>query len=108
MQITFRLGFDRRHFRWWWQRRTRGFDDRELWSLDATIARFILPRLRSFAASTSIGGNLEDEPWHDILDKMIVGLEHHADVDNTAALVCPPEVDEGMELFGEYFGHLWY
>ena len=39
----------RRTLRWWWRRRIRGFDDRELWSLDYTICKFVLPRLREFA-----------------------------------------------------------
>ena len=32
---------------YWWQRRTRGFDDSELWSLDYTIMRFAIPRLHA-------------------------------------------------------------
>lgn len=47
--------FDRRHFRWWWQRRTRGFDDRELWSLDYTILEFIRPRIKAFAKAKKTG-----------------------------------------------------
>lgn len=34
-----------KHFK---QRWTRGFDDSELWSLDWTIAKFVLPRLKAF------------------------------------------------------------
>jgi len=30
------------------QRKERGFDDSELWSLDCTIANFIIPRLEKF------------------------------------------------------------
>lgn len=37
-----------RRLRWFIQRRRRGFDDRELWGLDFTIAKFILPRLKAF------------------------------------------------------------
>jgi hypothetical protein len=37
-----------RAVRFWFQRRTRGFDDSELWSLDHTILAFALPRLRRF------------------------------------------------------------
>lgn len=38
----------RRHLRWWWQRRTRGFDDRTLWNLDTELYRWFAPRLRAF------------------------------------------------------------
>lgn len=34
--------------KWWWQRRIQGFDDRELWSLDITLANYIVPRLQAF------------------------------------------------------------
>lgn len=37
----------RRQLTFWWQRRTRGFDDSDLWSLDQTILRFTLPRLKA-------------------------------------------------------------
>lgn len=37
----------RRAITFWWQRRTRGFDDSDLWSLDYTILRFTLPRLKA-------------------------------------------------------------
>lgn len=34
------------------QRKLRGFDDTELWDLDLTIAKFILPRLKRFIECT--------------------------------------------------------
>lgn len=44
-----RLEPNSQHLRWWWQRRWRGWDDRDLFSLDYTILEFALPRLREFA-----------------------------------------------------------
>lgn len=41
-----------RAIRFWFQRRTRGWDDSDLWSLDAATARFMLPRLRRFRQTT--------------------------------------------------------
>lgn len=38
----------KRHLRWWWQRRTRGFDERTLWNLDFELYRWLAPRLRAF------------------------------------------------------------
>jgi hypothetical protein len=35
-------------FKWFFQRRIRGFDDRELWSLEDTFYNWLLPRLESF------------------------------------------------------------
>ena len=40
--------FRGRRLKWFIQRRRRGFDDRELWSLDHTIARYVYPRLKAF------------------------------------------------------------
>lgn len=37
-----------RSLKYWWQRRTRGFDDREMWDLFSHLARHILPRLKEF------------------------------------------------------------
>lgn len=30
----------------WWQRQTQGFDESDVWSLDYTICRFAIPRLK--------------------------------------------------------------
>ena len=38
----------RRHLKWFIQRRIKGFDERELWNLDITVAEFILPRFIEF------------------------------------------------------------
>jgi hypothetical protein len=43
--MVLRILPDVRAAQWALQRRTRGFDDRELWSLDITLARWLLPRL---------------------------------------------------------------
>jgi hypothetical protein len=34
--------------KWWFQRRTRGFDDSDMWGLDYSLAKLILPRLQVF------------------------------------------------------------
>lgn len=38
----------RRSLKHWWQRRTRGWDDTELWSIDYSLARWMVPRLAAF------------------------------------------------------------
>jgi len=73
----------RRRLRWFWQRRTRGFDDLELWNLHYSFTDFILPRLKAFRELGLMGcpvlegyefnGNhdgMHDE-WKEILDKMV-------------------------------------
>ena len=46
--------FRGRRLRWFIQRRKRGFDDRELWGLDHTIAKFIYPRIKAFRETQRI------------------------------------------------------
>lgn len=37
-----------RHIKWFYQRRTRGFDNRELWDLGNTMAEWLYPRIKAF------------------------------------------------------------
>lgn len=77
-----------KHF---WQRRVRGFDDADLWSLDIPVAEFVLPRLKAFRAMERHGvpmAFLSDKVDHidkemargeakfnDAIDKMIYAFE---------------------------------
>jgi len=60
----------KRRLKWFWQKRTRGFDDRELWSLEYTIAKYILPRLIAFKEFERMGipGTFFDEKDIDCRD----------------------------------------
>lgn len=60
------------------QRIERGFDDTELWSLDRTIAKYVLPRLIEFKKVTNgYPPDFENfEEWIDIIDKMIYSFDH--------------------------------
>jgi hypothetical protein len=95
------------------QRLERGFDDSELWNLDRTIAKFILPRLNAFASKT-IGTppTLTTEEWKSILQKMINAFEIIADDDryfNYAPSTTDDNIiEEGLDLFNKWFCHLWY
>lgn len=71
-----------------YQRVTRGFSDRVLWSLDDTITRFILPRLIAFKNQGLHGypagyGQDEETPlnsvedWQVVIDKMILAFDYH-------------------------------
>ena len=85
------------------QRLERGFDDSELWNLDTTILKFILPRLKAFKEAT-IGcprafNNLEE--WVNCIDKMIKSIEQILNDDHNADY-------EGFELFKKHFFELWW
>ena len=85
------------------QRLERGFDDTELWNLDMTILKFILPRLKLFKEKT---GNYPPElksaeEWDACIDKMIKSIE--------SILTDSFDADfEGFELFKKYFLDLWW
>lgn len=54
------------------QRKERGFDDSELWSLDITIAKFILPRLERYQEiKCAYPGSMTEEEWTNIVQMMI-------------------------------------
>jgi hypothetical protein len=101
---------DPRHKIWSQERKERGFDSTELWNLDSTISRFILPRLKEFRRKI-IGtpSLLSEEEWEKILDEMIIAFEliireepsydwNEKETD---------QVNKGLDLFREYFFHLW-
>jgi len=96
------------------QRIERGFDNSEMWSLDVTISKFILPRLKEYRDTVKNIGVHPDclknnKEWIKLLDKMIRGFEvklnssRDLDVDEEIKII-----DEGLDIFTKYFGALWY
>jgi hypothetical protein len=92
------------------QRLERGFDDSETWNLDATISRFIYPRLLAFIEDTKRlqchPSNIEFDAWIDILQKMANGFEllsqdtERTDDDEKV-------IDLALDYFRDYFHCLW-
>lgn len=100
---------DKREGKYMNQRKTRGFDDSELWSLDCTICKFIAPRLKAFIEKYTefCPSMFMDDPseWVDILNKMLYAFEHydvHYKLEDDA-----DKIDEGLDLFRKYFNSLW-
>lgn len=105
-------------WRWWWQRRIRGWDDREIWDLHIEIARFALPRLEWYRATvTGYPGEFSEEcgsgggmdAWLAILDKMILAFTLLvAEYDGEIGFIESEDaINEGVALFGKYFRTLW-
>lgn len=82
------------------QRIERGFDDSELWNLDFTIAKFILPRLKAFKES---GHGIELE----IIDKIILAFDIKVNGNFHMTDEEYEKWNEGIKLFSEYFNGLW-
>ena len=93
------------------QRQLRGFDDSETWSLTDTICHFILPRLQRFKEiKTNTPGQLTEQEWNAILDKMIVAFQLTCK-DKGSRIWDEEEskqIDEGLDLFREWFMGLWW
>lgn len=100
----------RRKLRFFIQRRIRGWDDSETWSLDSSLARIILPRLKRFRELTiAHPSNHSEDEWNEILDKIIAAFEFAASEGRWQA--SPEEYDkhhEGIKLFAQYYWALWW
>jgi hypothetical protein len=121
--------FRGRWLKFWWQRRTRGWDDSVTWNLDTTIARFALPRLRRFRElphgywhpvapemEADLTGFTPEEESRGIadtervLDEIEWFLSVHASEEGTWQLETPEQRERyaaACILFGKNFGHLW-
>jgi hypothetical protein len=93
------------------QRIKRGFDNSETWSLDSTIARFIVPRIQVFREVTcGVPAHLENaSQWDDILAAIQKSFE--MTIDDCALVWTRKEEREyrkGMRLFSKYFTWLWW
>lgn len=101
---------DDRQKEWYNQRKENGFDDTETWSLKTTIAKFVLPRLKWFKERHFDNPwDITFEKWDEILDTMIFSFEYYAkDEWEPISDEDFKKVEEGMKLFGEYYGDLWW
>lgn len=119
--------------KWFFQKLFRGFSDDELWNLDNTIAKWILPRLKRFKKD-SIAFPAElgiPDKWDEILDKMIWSFDYIVNQDKYEDEIMEKYKDneldeeghyrwikdanelskkcqEGLDLFGTYFRSLWW
>lgn len=92
--------------KWELQRYERGFDDSEIWNLDTTIIRFLVPRLKVFREihGKSAPPDMTVEKWDKILDEMIEWFESYI----YSSELDPENYYKGLELFKKYFEYLWF
>lgn len=91
------------------QKEERGWSDDETWSLDNTLALYILPRLKRFKElHCGHPESLTSEKWNEYLDKMIASFSLYDTNDDSVPLMITEEQHEGFKLFGEYFFDLWW
>jgi len=118
---AFKLSTYSRPVRFFFQRRRRGFDESELWSLDYTFARLMRPRLRAFidefggrSVPSFLGENIaieeRSEEWLEILRKIHRALELMESCESAYYTLSEQEheeVSEGLKLFSEHIRDIW-
>lgn len=99
----------------------------DTWNLDNTLALVILPALKLFKKETkSYPPELTETGWDELLDEMIWTFENFVEdqedqfyetnangelsfknVDYEGLKVYHQRIQDGLELFGKYYRHLW-
>ncbi len=104
------LGLLKRRIKHFWQRKTRGWDDSDLWHLDHTLAKWLAPRLERFRDVTiSRPVDMPLSEWEDILDEMVWTFKFLGSEDRWSCFDDEEweRVDKGLDLFGKYYRDLW-
>ena len=111
---------------------TEGIKESELWSLDATLTDFILPRIKAFrkmvrqgypvlekdiehiGENTSSAEDVRTEAeWENILFDIEKGFEAHKEMtagnisSHVEESLAEETMQKGLRLFAEHYGHLW-
>lgn len=84
---------------------------RDTWNLDFAIAKFVHPRLVRYKQVTNGYPGILNSPeeWNEILDKMIAAFEIIIKDDCCIYKDWQMKIiDEGLDLFREYYFHLWW
>ncbi len=100
-----------RSIRFFFQRLIRGWDDSDTWSLDFTISKFVLPRLKRYKEITIVDWEHHNsEAGCDILEELI--WMHEMIVADEEIHWMTGEVLERFErasqLWGKYYRGLWW
>lgn len=99
---------DARHAEWYQERTEQGFDSTEMWNLDGTISRFILPRLKYFRDNI-VPGVEKDPVYHEQLNDAIAMFELVGAGENNIYPRSPSwnKYQKGMKAFQDIFLSLW-
>lgn len=129
-----RLRLSPNWFRAMWFRIRNGWDSSDTWSLDYTVAKFIIPRLKYFKkvnngipnkiykkykdSNKKCSENTEVayKEWNKIIDKMILAFQRIIDEDEDFHDWKDKKYwnkqekikKEGLDLFRKYFNDLWW
>lgn len=93
----------KRWCKFWWQRRTRGFDDSELWNLDYAVYQFIYPRFLAWRKFTRI---LLTEDENKELDLIEESLKFHSSEERWKFWEWN-KYEKGLDLLRVWMERLW-
>lgn len=97
-----------RSIKYFYQRQVRGCDDSELWSLDISLAKWLVPRLERFKdCSLGCPVDLKQDEWDRILVRMILGFKFAADDTFLDDDIAELHIKDALELLGQYYRNLW-
>ena len=108
---------DPRQELWKKQKEELGFDARELWDLDFTMAHFIYPRIKYFKDHyAEIGYPCEinsNEEWTNILDNILFAFKeiltnYKCCISAEDTTQYYKKIDNGLFLFAKYFRVFWW
>lgn len=99
-----------RQLKLFWQWITRGWSDKDTWSLSGTVAKFALPRLKRFKElNNGHPVNMTEDSWNAAIDDMIYALEICVKEDDSFVEDADWErVEKGLLEFGHHFRDLWW
>lgn len=99
------LRLTKRAVRFWWQRRIRGWDDSDTWSLDHAFQQWAVPRLKRYLEVADKAIVIEGDYRQALLD-MIEGFS--ADVHETNYVEAVKKQEKAYEQFAKWHGALWW
>lgn len=108
--------FWRNNVTWNHQRMQRGWSERDLWSFDTYLAKVIAEGCEQLAEQVHgwPGEPMTFEEWQEILRKISRGFKAHTSImedhlhpKSVQYRLLEDEFEEGMDLFKNFFGHLW-
>ncbi len=100
----------KRAIKFLWQKITRGWADDQTWSLDCSLPKYIVPRLKRFKELKVVTPyGMTDADWDTILDKMIAAFEFFGGEERWLdARKEYKKHQEGIDLFAKYYAALWW
>lgn len=92
------------------QRKARGWDDSDTWSLDHVIAKFAVPRLQRFKELMICHpGSMTMAQWEATIEDMIYGLQRsECEIGELDDQTDWKRVNRGLRAFGRWFRDLWW